>query len=177
MKLQARIYRGDITKVWKGNVPFKDTNGNIIGEIVSVMFDGEYTVATAEIKKECEHLLDGHHGWHPPEGTPGPLLQIIKGNADARDSLELPFAHRDVKITKELIELSKDPKRDTKTELQEDYETWPQEVKDQFWKNVKELLMWRGWLSIGQIRMSSKLVHNIAELFLKHSQHDVEQYT
>ena len=50
--VEANICRGDLTKIFKGPIPFLNEDKRQIGRVISVRFDGEYTVGTVE----CEDL-------------------------------------------------------------------------------------------------------------------------
>lgn len=54
--VESRLIREDVTKTWKGSLPlpFKDSDGNVLGKVVDVWFDGKYTVGKIELQDNVE---------------------------------------------------------------------------------------------------------------------------
>ena len=69
---EFRAYYGDLTGAWKGPVPFLDENKKRIGEVVSVRFDGQFTVATVHMDSDAWDAISrfrqvGVELWREPD--------------------------------------------------------------------------------------------------------------
>jgi hypothetical protein len=66
-------------------------------------------------------------------------------------------------------------------DLQAVYEAWPQNVKDEFWRHLRHIFLWRGHDSPPGGLMGTnprhKQVEAMAALFWEHGKFDIDQYT
>jgi hypothetical protein len=64
------------------------------------------------------------------------------------------------------------------SDLQKAYDAWPQEVKDEFWKHLRHIFLWRGW-DKGIMGRNPRYaqVDAMAKLFWEHGGVDIEEYT
>jgi hypothetical protein len=58
LTFECRMYRADLTKIWKGPIPFREEpDGRIMGQVVSVRFDSTWTIGTV-VLNEGEQIPD-----------------------------------------------------------------------------------------------------------------------
>lgn len=63
MRIKMRLFRSDMRDLFRGRLPFdfQDANGAVIGKIVSVDYDGNYTTGEAEIIPGFEDRVHPDH--------------------------------------------------------------------------------------------------------------------
>lgn len=54
--VEIRLIREDVTEKWRGALPmlFKDSDGNVLGQVVDLRFDDEYTVGKIKLQDNVE---------------------------------------------------------------------------------------------------------------------------